>query len=417
MLPLSNFIQQFLDARLFNIADSEERLHKLQASASSLCEEFLQNKSYLIQFMRASLVAKVDEDSVALSKIESHVKQDWPTFRSAQPQRPTAILLAVGWDALRLAVEKSPDLSALIWYAAVNLLAEQANVDPLSLPVIDFVQAQGIEVERRAVEEWNAYTVKVTKSVRAIVIGEVKNVLQQPFLKATSINDPTTSVAIEGGNPHSPSNDGNWGLVFARSASSAVTQAIGAMAKAITDSTQASFDDLNKKVSLISAELIRSHAAQSKRTELLWLSESLYSTRLQKGYRELKTSETILALAFDIAEIATGVAPQSVEFFLAEIVDRVFPAAEIKIETFVRDLMQSPFRTKYPLIVFEPIEGASRISLLEMVGSIAAGQCEMKQLANKTGFAKNRSIPASNLARWIFREIKCREFLCGELWQ
>ena len=382
----------------------------------SLCEEFLSNKTYLIQFLRASLVPKVDEQSVALSNIESHIKKDWPTFRSAQPDKPTSILLAVGWQAVQMAVEKSPDLCALIWYGSANLLLDESTIDPLAKLVIDFVQSQGSEMERRAIEEWNAYSAKVAKQVKSVALIEVKNGLQQPLFKASSATDPTNSTAIDGGNPHQLSNDGNWGLFFAKSASAAITNVLATVAKAILESVQASFDDLNKKVSLVSSELTRSHAAQSKRTELLWLSESLYSIRLGKGYRDLNSTDTIVALAADMAEIATGLSPQSVEYFLSENVERLLPNTEIRMEIFVREVAQSSLRTQYPIAIFEPIEGTTRIGVLEMAGSVAAGKGDLKQIPVKTGFAKSRMMLASNLAKWIYREIKCAECLNKELW-
>lgn len=412
---MANFIQEYLDARLFNIADSEERLTKLQASAESLCETFLANNGFLLTFLRASLVPKVDEDSDALAQIETHIKNDWPTFRSAQPYRPTAILLAVGWQAALKAVEKNPELCALIWYGSANLLAEP-NVDLRAKPAIDFVQAQGAEMELRAIAQWTPHASKITKNVKSVTLGEVKNVLQPQLLKATSATDPSTSTAIDGGNNHQPSIDGNWALFFSKSASAAITNAMAQNATAIADAVQIAFEDLNEKVTLVSNELTRSHTAQSKRTELLWLSESLYSIRLKKGYRELTPNETIVALAADIAEIALGLSPQSVEFFLAENVQRLLPSSEIKLDNFVRDMVQSPIRNKYPAAIFEPIGGTLRIGLLELIGAISAAQCDIKQFTAKTGFAKSKGMSPSDLAKWIFREIKCTECLHRELW-
>ncbi|AMV35119.1 hypothetical protein VN12_23535 [Pirellula sp. SH-Sr6A] len=412
---MENFIQQFLDAQLFNIADNEERLEKLLASAESLSDAFIENNSLLLQFLRASLVPNVDENSLVLSQIEAHIKKDWSTFLSAQRERPTAINLAVGWQAARRASEKDTELCALLWYGSANLLLD-SKVDPLSNLVIDFVKSQGVELERRAVAEWSPYTAKTIKQVKAVAMVEVKNTLQIPLLKASAAVDPSTGSAVEGGNTHQPSTDGNWAAFFSKHASSGITNSIAQVTKAVLESVQSSIDDLSKKVTATSAELNRSHTAQSRRTELLWLSESLYSTRLKKGYRELTPNETIVSLTSDVAEIATGLSPQSVEYFLADKISRLLPSDEIKLESFVRELSGSAVRVALPTQLFIPIQGTKRIGLLEFAGALAAGQTDIKKFIECTGFPKSKSMSASALARWVFREIKCAECINKELW-
>jgi hypothetical protein len=410
---LANFIQQYLDRGLFNIADSEERLLKLQASAETLASQFVERKEFLVQFLRATLSEKVDELSPALSNIEDHIKTDWPTFRSAQPARPIAIILAVGWQALHLAVIKNPDLSGVIWYGSVNLLNTK-TIDPRLDLVIDFIKAQGEDLERRAMVEWNPSLNKVVKQVKSIAVPQIKMALQQSLIKASTSID-TAGAAIEGGNPHA-AGDGAWGAFFGKTTANAITTALTELSKGIVDTVQASFDDLSKKFTAVSTELNRSHLAQGRKTELLWLAESRYSPRLQKAYEKLSAQEATVVLAVDMAESVGRLSPQSVEYFLAETIEHIYPNQTIKLETLVRELSKSPVRDVLPANLFQPPENTSQLSLLEFIGAVAASKADLKEFQERTGLQKNTSKSLGELSRLLYREIKLVEWVHEDIW-
>jgi hypothetical protein len=415
VFDLQNFIQQYLDRGLFNIADNEERLQKLQASAVTLADEFIQDKIFLVQFLRASLTEKVDDESPALAKIEEHIKASWSTFRSAQPERPIAILLAVGWQGLRLAVSKASELAALVWYGSVNLLAAEKIDSRLEL-VIEFVQVQGINLESRAAAEWSSRFFEVPEQLSPIHVQRYTFPLQQWLLKASANVDQATGTPLDGGNPHNPGQDGAWALFFSKTAEAGFSTVLNSLVKALVEAIQPSFDELKEKLDAVSTELGRGHAAQSRSTELLWLAESLFSPRTQKSYRELSSHEVVLAMAADMAEAATGVSPQSVEYFLAETIEKLFPTQTAKLDAFVRDLSKSTIRNSLPTALFEQTPNTRYLGLLEFVGAISANAADSKKFTERTGFNKNASKPLGELARWIYREIKFTECLKEDLW-
>ena len=185
----------------------------------------------------------------------------------------------------------------------------------------------------------------------------------------------------------------------------------------IIAAVQESFNELNKKFGSLKKDFTRIQQAQSRRTELLWLAESQYSPRLQKSYSDLSAKEAIIILAYDVAEIARENSPQSVEFFLSEITEKIVSKKPVKIETFVKELSQSKILESLTDVIFQPIDGADRLGLLEFMGAVRAKDITTTDFVARTGFEKSKSMTPGKLARWIYREIKCVESIRGDLWQ
>jgi len=312
-----------------------------------------------------------------------------------------------------LAVDEDLELSMVVWYGSVNLL-QQGKIDPVSDPAIDFVKRQGEIVEKAACQLWESRIDVASKQVKTIEVPDAPKItgLQKA---ASNIKADNTS-PIEGGNPHDPSQVGPWAAHFASNAAAAINDSMKSYGDSIIAAVQESFNELNKKFGSLKKDFTRIQQAQSRRTELLWLAESQYSPRLQKSYSDLSTKESIIVLAYDVAEIARQNSPQSIEFFLSMIVEKIASTKPIKIETFVKELSKSENLKSLTDEIFRPVDGVERLGLLEFLGAIRVGEITITDFVARTGFEKSQSMTPGKLARWIYREIKCVESIRGDLW-
>ncbi|TWU55929.1 GTPase-associated system all-helical protein GASH [Rubripirellula reticaptiva] len=411
---MENFIREYLRDGLIEVGDSEDHLKTLNESAESLSSVFANDLPALVRFIRATLVPSVDGESPALVNISEKVEVSWPTFVGVGPERKIPMLVAVGWQAVFEGINEDADILALVWYASVNAIT-RGEIDERVRPVVGHVQELGKRVEQRACDEWRSTIEKPRKYVSSIAVPEVKNTINKALLCATT-GTGTDGNALENGNTNTMDNSGPWGQHFAKQASSAITAAISSQQSAVITSVEKVTGDLSKKFNVIREEAVRSHQAQNARTELLWLAESAYSPRFGCGYSELKGKEAAAALAVDIAEVAMGAAPLSVEHFLAVQTQKFVSGAEVKVETFVKELAKAEFFALLPESLTTPLDTTSPLGLFEAAGELQRQTLKAPQVSKRIGYAKATTMPVGELARIMFREIKCAEFMGAELW-
>ena len=411
---VDNFIREYLRQGLIDVGDNEERLETLRTTAGSLAADFTSDRALLVRFIRATFVPSVDPKSPSLATVSSMVEEGWETFVSLNPERKTPMLIAVGWQAVLDCVKEDTGLLPLVWYASANAI-ERGEIDECVRPAIGYVQSLGEEVESQACAAWRTHIDKPTKQVRAIALPEAKNTLGKGLLTATTTSG-ADNVTIENGNANPMDGTPAWGQHFAKYASHSITNAISSQQKAVVAAVQESFGDLAKKFNTIRDEAVRSHQAQNRRTELLWLAESQYSPKFGCGYADLKGNESAAALAFDVAEIASGLSPLSVEYFLAAQTEKFASASNVKLEAFVKELAKANILSLLPSQLTTPHDDANLLGLFEAAGEVNRKSLKAMQIPNRIGYPKTKTMTIKELARTLFREIKCLEFMGGELW-
>ena len=411
---MEKFIKSYLRQGLIDVGDNEKRLQTLSDTAASLVTDFAGDRRLLVRFIRSTLVPSIDPESTVLQKISEMVEASWATFVTRSPELRTAMLIAVGWQAVLDLAESTPTHLPLIWYASANAI-ERGDIDETAKPVVAHVQPLGETLEKRACEQWRSCIDKPTKQVSPVAVPEAKNVLTKHLLAAVTSTD-AGGTSIENGNSNPMDGTAAWGQHFAKNASQAITLAISAQQNSAIVAVQKSLDDLTKKFNVIRDEAIRSHQAQNRRTELLWLAESQYSPRFGRGYAEFNGKESVAALAFDIAEIASGISPVSVEHFLAAQSAKFASTSDFKVESFVKELAKGDVLPCLPDALKTPLDDVPQFGLLEAAGEISRNALPAAQIFKRLGFPKSKSMTVQELTRTLFREIKCLEFMGVKLW-
>lgn len=411
---MGNFIREYLQRGLIEVGNNDDRLVTLNEAAESLSKVFADDLPLMARFIRATLVPSVDVESPVLGNISHRIEESWATFVGNGPERKTPMLVAVGWQAVFTCANENPDHLALVWYASADSLA-RGTVDEFVLPIVDSVQAFGEIVEKRACQEWRCTIDKPTKQVRSIAVPEAKNVLSKALLTATT-GVGADGAALENGNSNPIDSTSAWGAHFAKQASHAITMAINSQQKVAIQGVQESFSDLSNKFKVIRDEAVRSHQAQNARTELLWLAESAYSPRFGCCFGDFKGKEAVAALAVEIAEIASGAAPLSVEHFLAAQSRKFVTGGEVKIDSFVKELSKAELLPSLPESLITPLDAGSSLGLFEAAGELNRQSLKSTQVSERIGYPKTKAMPASDLARILFHEIKCAEFMGVKLW-
>ena len=413
---VDDFIREYLKKGLIEVGDNDGRLDDLENAANSLATSFAEDRGQVVAFIRSTLVAEVDEDSPALVKLAESIEQSWKTFVSMSADRRIALLAMVGWRAIFIFAEGNAEHQALVWYSSVNAI-KRDEVDRCVEPVIPRIENIGRAVEQHACRQWSSKIDKPTKQVRSIAAPEVTNSLKQPLLLATTTVNNAEGAMVEGSNTSTPEETQAWAQHFAATASNAIAIAIKKQQMGLVNAIQNAFNDLRDKFNVIRDEALRSHQAQNRRTELLWLAESKYSPRFACGYDQLDGKLPLVALAVDIAEIVCGPSPQSVEHFLGHQVQHFVNSKDVKIEAFVKELAKADVLDALPVSLTTPPTGVSRFALLEAAGEFRRGNLKATELGEKLGYEKSASMELADLARTLFREIKSQEFAGNDLWQ
>jgi len=413
-IVMSEFIFGYLEKGLIDVEGNDERLTQLQTSSQKLSDRFVELPAELLVFLREALVEKGTGESPRLDGFIEVVRETWPTFVAVESGKQIPILIAVGWEAVKLAVAVKPELARLVWYGTINIVSS-FGVAKVSEPAVPFIQQQGVAVETEAVELWSPFASVANKKVRTVEAPATPVDMTLGLQKAASRVAADNATALEGGNPNAVAQLGPWAGHFAEQSASTIDEAMKAYGDAIVESVQVPFSDLKNKYDALKRDLVKAHQSQSRRTELLWLAESKYSPRIGLGYNDISPREAILMLAYDIAEIAKGSSPKSVEYFLAQVAGTVVKGKGVKVEAFVKEIAKSTSLSKLSPRLFEEVK-SDYMGILEFVGRLKSQEVTLADLENRTGFAKTTNLSSGELARLIFREIKCCECLRGDLW-
>jgi hypothetical protein len=254
--------------------------------------------------------------------------QHWPTYKNRHPDVPVTIFRGISLQALSAASQVSPQLQIAAAFA-LRSIAKIPYPNKQGPPLEEFYERSQLELEAKARAKWQTVRVTAPPPAKTLVVAAAqvdRPTLENAIMAASGPND-LQNQGIPNANSVWPNSGQSWSQQFAPKMTEALATVLDSVAKASAAETNKSIKVITEQVAnmLATAQQKWGDAmiSNSRRSELLWWRQSLYSPGLRRSYRDLQPAAAALMMALDFAELAGSCAPVSADYFLRETVGYV----------------------------------------------------------------------------------------------
>ena len=412
------YLQLFLDARLFTIAEENSNYQFLTTTIPLFKKTIAKNKSKIIAATLVALDHNIPASEPMLEEVEELLKKKWPLVRNKYTDRPSTLLRAIILESLYSLMLENKVIANLIWLTGSNLFVfvNTSNETPI---VQQWLKEAGELAEKNAVAEW-----ELTSNIEVTDIPELKlGKIVLPVAKfdkgrlKQGLND-----AIMNGEAISLSQGYNnalgllrqeWTTQFSSKAAETFftefSTAFGSIAgsinsmnidKSINDFFNIFKDSLTKTLagSLQSSEKLR------LRSHILWWKEALYSGSAQKSYRKMDATQASLLMAIDLATDTSAVYPVSIDYILKETVLSCLGTDEA--DKSIADLLGQLTISPEQMSNFTEFSEKGRLSFGAFAVGLSSKKATIGELLARTGISPETKISYGQLATMLFHDIQ-----------
>lgn len=428
----SSILQGFLDNQ-FILTDDSDHIESLQKASAEIQKLLKQkkNKHKIVSYVLVSLDPNVSDIDDVVCEVEGLLIKQWPTFKnsiSKTKDKPIAYIRAVILDALE---NLSADINtaATIWYSGCNIVTHYRLGGQEEL-LTNFLLAIGSRVEEFSRVNWGLLkSINDSNVLQPIEISLPR--ISSPQMDEESLKTHLLNAAVytawaahadeHGENPNSQAtNNYQWPIFFAERAATGISEEInsvlsgqnkslGVTANTIQESINTYFEDIEEHLNKLSSSLVNSSQSLNKRNDLIWWRQSLYSSRLDLGYRALTLEPLVLAmlLSLDLSDRISPISPKSVDFFLLETLRDILGDKldeSIDLEKLIEQLPKLDDDKKSLLDDFNT-DSSGRKLFLECIADVLTGKVSRDGFFKKSGLDKNVKLSFGSLACWVFHDI------------
>jgi hypothetical protein len=403
-------------AQLFEVGDDKDRGDWLLAAAKELAAT-LENKPHEVRcYTLVALDADIASDNSRVAATYELVKKHWANVEGRYQDTPTTILRGVMLSALYELGVKSHVLCRIIYYTAsgyaqfVQFGREQPTIDRI-------LREFGRDVEDEAREQWALAKVPGAPAFAPFKLKDFK-------LGSASVNaNALKTVLTKAAGPDPTNNYGSyqqnttiWPNHFGDVASSGVAKAIEGAITSFGESLSTTVleAEINKYFKGVSDSLTKAFAvsfqslqAVEQRSTLLWWKETLYSTTLGKGYRELDRAVLPVVMALDLFELLPDVTPVSVDYLLKDTYRAILGAEdeEQPLEKLVGAFEEEAHR-KLLLPHLKEMQGCGeRTTLTAFMAQVVHEKRLAKKLTASTGLRTTELATGAELAVLVLHDL------------
>lgn len=409
-----SILQIFLDNRFIK-TDEPEHITKLEKASSEIQKQLSKKKTKIISYTLVALDPTISDKDPIIGEVEALIIKQWSTFRNSVKKtrdKPIVYIQAVILDALNK-LSKDENLAAIIWHTGCNIvnyykLAGQEEV------LTHFLLEIGKKVEGAGRKKWSINENIQLDSNDSIELtspkisrGKVNERELQMHLMAASGQE-----SVGGENPQWPSNNAvDWPRFFSERAAKGFSEEINAALTVQNNSIGSIAKYIQKAVDTyleqVSSNVSQNSFSSSKRSDLLWWKQALYSSKLDSSYRILDPLALTIAMAVDLADSISPIYPKSVDFLLQEALFDVLndeTDKEIALVELLEQLKQLS-STENQLLDDLYNENESRKSLGACMASMMKGQMSANELFKHTGLEKKAELSLQELTVWLFHDL------------
>lgn len=415
------YLQSFLDARLFTIAEENSNYQFLTAAIPLFEKAISKNKSKIIAASLVALDQQISQDDPILDEVEELLKKKWPLVRNKYTDRPSTLLRAIILESLYSLMQENKAVANIIWLTGSNLFP--FIVTSSETPILQqWLKEAGNIAENNAVAEWELTTDIKAINIPAFTLGKIA--IPNVTFKKEALKNGLDQAAMNGiqlsDNPQVNYNNfsvGNlrqeWSTEFSTKAAESFFTVFSDAFRTLTASLNAMDIDkpINEFFTTFKNDLTKTLTSSIKsgeklqlRSQILWWKEALYSGSSQKSYRDMEAAQVSLAMAIDLASDTPAVYPISIDYILRETVlsclgtdDAVKTIAELLIEMVAAS-------GNMPNFADHPEQG--RVSLGVFVAGMGSKKFTSNELLARTGISPDSKISYRQLSAMLFHDIQ-----------
>lgn len=414
-------LQPLLKAGLLELGDSDERLKNIEKSIADLQVKLKKEQSLLPAFTLVALDPNISPDEPILEIVEEIIVTHWKALRSKFPESPIPIIRAVILHALYNVGLSDAKIGRIIYLIGSNFypfskLGREKDI------VQKLLTDLGDLAEKEASEEWalNEEEPKLkisTLKLSGLQFSDVKIDLKtlQAGLQTAIGNDPTG---------HGPQHGGEsaWGTHFVNKASNTIQKVLEEGFKNVGESISPSsiedpinkfFTDFKKSLDQVLKSSFSSIQSVERRSKLLWWKETLYSTSLEKSYRNLNITAQSAMMAYDLYIQLPAIVPVSVDYLLNDTLLLVNKNADEKMtfseyfthleKTENTDLLKDYFKNEDTEI--------KRISITDFINLVISGSAKVSMLKQYTGIEDKEEVSLSDISVMILHDLMAEHLI------
>jgi hypothetical protein len=325
---MPDILQNFLSLGLLDIGDDDTRLAKLRDAASDLQKRLTTEPRVGLYHTLMLFSENVDGNDECFRENGEILEHHWPTYRNRHPDVPTTIFRAISFQALSGASKTSPQLQMATAYAlrSIAKIPHPSKEGPL---LAEFYAHSQSELEAKAIAKWQIGEMPPHIAAKTVSVAatQVNKATLEAAIMAASGPQNLQNQAIPNANPYWPNSAQQWSQQFAPKMTEALASTLDAIAKNSAAEVTKALKGITEQVTtVLSTEQQRwgdAMVSNSRRSELLWWRQSLYSPSMRRSYRDLRPAAAAIIMASDFAGLAESCAPVSADYFLRETVGNV----------------------------------------------------------------------------------------------
>lgn len=403
----------------FGIGDDDARRDLLLKSVAELVKLFKKAPNQVRCYALVALDAHIAEDNPLLVATYEVVKKQWPgaggKFKGTMPRQTVrGIMLSALYE------RATEDLTALkvLYYTAsgyyhfVDFGSEQPAIRLL-------LEKFGDELEAQAITEWSLESGALTPKIGMFKLSSFK--LGSAEVDEEDLKNSMIS-AVQGLQPTN-SNYGisqvaaSWFTNFGDKSAAGIASFVEAAVEKFGESVSAEIleGEINKffgsVTTAITEALTKSHQslkAVERRSQLLWWKETLYSTTLREGYRDVDTALLPAIMAVELVKLLPNTIPVSVDFLLTDTYRAVVggkPAPQKLadlVASFADDKNRSALRKALPT---EMTACTERTTLTAFLTQVLHQHATPDQLQARTGLRPDHPAAPDQLAVILLHDL------------
>ncbi|WP_421825911.1 GTPase-associated system all-helical protein GASH [Larkinella sp.] len=417
------YLQLFLDARLFTIAEENSNYQFLTATIPLFEKAISKNKSKIIAATLVALDQHIPQDEPILDEVEELLKKKWPLVRNKYTDRPSTLLRAIILESLYNLRQENKVTANLIWLTGSNFFpfVSASNETPI---LQEWLREAGELAESNATSEWELSTNIKAINIPEFTLGKIslpnvkfeKEALKKGLGEAVMNGEQQIQIVNQGySNAHSKLRQ-EWATEFSTKAAESFFTVFSNAYTTLTASLNAMNIDkpINEFFTSFKNDLANTLESSLKsgeklrlRSQILWWKEALYSASNQKSYRDMDAAQVSLAMAIDLAASTQAVYPISIDYILKETVLSCLGTDETdrSIAKVLSELIDAS--SKMPNSIDLPERG--RVSFGAFVVGMVSKKITPDELLARTGISPELKISYRQLATLLFHDIQASQ--------
>lgn len=430
---MTDLLTELLHAGLIeNLNGDDDRFSKIERAAQTVAQELREQPSQIIRAILAGLDADIPENDSILAQAHKALVAEWKAVRSVHTDMPVNLLRAILLDACNQ-VAKEDNNAAILWLTAADTLpllqlgreetairkmlaewakcAEEKALAGLTLSADDTEQATIGEIQAIETPEFEAYEVN-----QDTLLEKIEAAVGPSNIRGETLSDS---------NPYWSNQQTHWSHQFAPRMQQLLVSELDSLGASLFETNQQVQVYLTKLTKTVNNSLSsqqrwvhQTQQAEQIRLNALWWSEALYSSSLQRSYRELDPVIASIVMAIDLLNTIAKPTPASVSYLLAEAVNRL-PEASFNQKHTLQELFSllSEARNSLSKEWLKPLTAppeTGRLSLRDAVILVLTDKAQdIEEALTRTGASNEFELSFPQFAQALFRQEQAVQ-LAGE---